>query len=207
MGDPTDGSLDFGSGDFTVEAWVRGTANDERSVVTKRPYGTPQPPYWQFTITDDSGHTGQIRANIFDGAASLQAYGPTVRTDDGLFHHVVVVFDRDAGISVFVDGVGKFTAGAVTGSVSSAGEFLLGKAGGYAYFKGDLDEVAVYPTSLSAARVNAHYAAARGIFGPGRMEDADLFSAVRALQTGALRAGRTAKRPYRIRQSRARARR
>jgi hypothetical protein len=157
MGDPTDGSLDFGTGDFSVEAWLKTTVNGERAVVSKRSSGA----YWQFTVTDDSGHTGEVRANISDGAVSKQVYGPPVRVDDGNWHHVVVAFDRDSAITVFVDGAGRSTAGATSGSVSNAAALVVGKASSYGYFQGDLDEVAVYPVVLSAVRVQAHLVAGR----------------------------------------------
>jgi hypothetical protein len=160
MGDPADGSLDFGTEDFTVEAWVRATANDERGIVSKKPTGGL--PYWQFTVTDDGSQIGRIRVNVFDGTVSQQAYGPPVRVDDGAWHHVVVAFDRDAGITVYVDGVNStFTAGAMAGDLSGAGEFVIGKASGQGQFKGDLDEVAVYAGLLDPARVAAHNSAGR----------------------------------------------
>ena len=37
MGDPVSGSIDFGTQDFSVEAWVKATANDERAIISKRP--------------------------------------------------------------------------------------------------------------------------------------------------------------------------
>jgi hypothetical protein len=161
MGDPADGRLDFGTHDFTAEAWVRATANDERVIIGKRAYGTPSPPYWQVTVSDDGSHVGQIRVNVFDGVVTPQVYGPNIRVDDGLWHHVVVAFDRDAGIIIYVDGVSAGTDGPTTGDVSNTGEFVLGKSPGYTEFKGDLDEVAVYPYLLSPQRVAAHYAAAQ----------------------------------------------
>ena len=164
MGDPADGSLDLGTGDFSAEAWVKTTANDERTLISKRPLGTPTPPHWQLTVTDDPGHVGEIRVNIFDGTVTRQVYGPVVRVDNGAWHHVVAVFDRDTGITVYVDGTSRFTAGAMAGSVSNAGEFLLGKATGYGYLSGTLDEAAVYPTALPAARVQVHWQVGR--FGP-----------------------------------------
>jgi hypothetical protein len=157
MGDPADGGLDFGAGDFSVEAWVKTTLNGERTVVSKRPSTGP---YWQFTVTDDSGHAGQIRVNASDGTVTRQAYGPAVRVDNGSWHHVVVVFDRDTCIVVHVDGQSSATAAPLPGDLSSSGPFLVGKATGYGYFSGEIDEVAVYPAALPPARVAAHFAAA-----------------------------------------------
>jgi hypothetical protein len=159
MGDPANGALDVGTGDFTVEAWLKTSVNGERTVVSKRPSSGP---YWQFTVTDDSGHAGHVRVNLSDGAVNRQAYGPAVRVDDGAWHHVAVVFDRDVGIIVYVDGSSASTAGASAGDVGNAASLLVGKATAYGYFSGDLDEVALYPHALQPARIGAHLAAAHG---------------------------------------------
>jgi hypothetical protein len=134
MADPANGSLDLGTSDFTVEAWGKTSVNGERAFVSKR--ASSSGPYWQFTVSDDPGHQGEIRANVSAGS-TREVYGPAIRVDDNAWHHVVVVYDRDAGITVYVDGVSR-------------------------YFAGDLDEVAIYPHVLPAARVLAHLSAGRG---------------------------------------------
>lgn len=159
MGDPASGVLDFTTEDFSAEAWVRTSVNGERTVVGKRPSTGP---FWQFTVTDDAGHVGEIRANASDGVTTRQAYGTGIRVDDGVWHHVVVVFDRDTGIVVYVDGQSRATAGPLTGDVGNSGPFIAGKATGYGYLAGDVDEIAVYAGILPPARVAAHYAAAQG---------------------------------------------
>lgn len=152
MNDPASGALDF-AGDFTVELWARTPVNGERTLVAKRGSG----PGWLLTVTDDPGHVGTVRATLSDGAVTRQGYS-TARVDDDAWHHIVVVFDRDSGIGFFVDGVASgFTAGAIAGSIANATAFQLGKLSGYGYFRGDLDEAAVYPEALSPARVRAHY--------------------------------------------------
>jgi Concanavalin A-like lectin/glucanases superfamily/Bacterial Ig-like domain/Calcineurin-like phosphoesterase len=153
MGDPANGSLDFGTGDFTVEAWVKTTVNGEETIVSKQPSTAP---YWQVTVTDDASHVGQVRATI-DAGTWRQAYS-LPRVDDGDWHQVVVVFVRASGITIYVDGTSsRFTSGAATGDVSNSGPFLIGKATGYAYFRGDIDEVSVYRGALSAQQVEAHF--------------------------------------------------
>jgi hypothetical protein len=156
--DPADGSLDFGVEDFTVEAWVKTTASDERGVVAKRSANAADP-YWAITITDDPNHNGQIRANYFDGTSVRTAYSSN-GVIDGAWHHVVVLFDRDAGITVSVDGLTKFTLLAIAPDISNTGELQIGKAPTNPYFRGDLDEVALYSGLLPIARIQAHAAAA-----------------------------------------------
>jgi len=156
MGDPGSGSLDLGTEDFTVELWLKSSRNAEQAIISKRASGEP---YWQVTVTDDGSHVGGIRVNAFDGAVTRQVYGPAIRVDDGTWHHVVVVFDRDTEITIYVDGVAQAAAGLFPGSVSNAAGLLVGKATGYSYFSGDLDEVAIYARALSPEQVRAHLAA------------------------------------------------
>jgi Concanavalin A-like lectin/glucanases superfamily len=161
MSDPTSGVLDFGTGDFTAEAWVKATADNERAIISKRVFFSSQP-YWEVTVSDDGGHKGEVRATVYNGTVTRQAYGPAIRVDkDGLWHHVVVLFDRDFGITVYVDGVSRTTTGTFTGNISNSGELLVGKSTSLfvPYFKGDLDEVALYGKLLSAGRIQAHRAA------------------------------------------------
>jgi hypothetical protein len=155
MGDPSSGTLDFGTTDFSVELSVKTTTNGERTLVGKRSSG----PGWLLTVTDDPGRAGTVRALLADGSVTRQAYS-SVRVDEGAWHHLVVVFDRETGIRFFVDGADAgFTPGPSAGSVGNAVAFQLGKASGYGYFRGDLDEVAVYALALTAERVQAHFAA------------------------------------------------
>jgi hypothetical protein len=156
--DAADGSLDFGTSDFTVEAWIKPDASDERVIVSKRS-GTAAEPYWSITVTDDPNHNGQIRAVYFDGTNTRTAYSSKI-TVDAAWHHVVVWFDRDSGITISVDGVSKTTALAITPDVSNTGELQIGKGPANPYFKGDIDEVALYAGLLPAERVQAHAAAA-----------------------------------------------
>ena len=159
MGDPASGLLDFGTGDFSVEFWLRTAVNAEQSVVSKVPGSGPS---WLLTVSDDPGGVGMIRARVTDGTVTRYAYSSSA-VDDNRWHHVVVAVDRDSGISIQVDGsTPRFTAGAAAGSISNTGSLLVGSGGGYPYFRGELDEVALYPTLLSAARATAHYDAARG---------------------------------------------
>ena len=75
---------------------------------------------------------------------------------DGAWHHVVVWYDRDAGITVSVDGVASFTAFVIAPDVSNTGTIEIGKAPTHNYFKGDLDEVALYRGLVPVPRMDAH---------------------------------------------------
>jgi hypothetical protein len=159
MGDPASGVLDFGSSDFTLEAWVKTSVNEEGCIVCKRG-GSGS--YYYATVTDDGGHVGEIRVNVYNGSIGRQVYGPAVRVDDGAWHHVAVAVDRDTSITVYVDGVSRVNLTPITGSVDNSAPFVIGKVQSYRYFQGDVDDVAVYAHVLPAARVQAHHSVGRG---------------------------------------------
>jgi hypothetical protein len=159
MGDPANGVLDFGAGDFSLELWLRTAVNAEQAVLSKAGATGPS---WLITVSDDPGAVGGIRVRIADGTVTRYAYS-TSRVDDNRWHHVVVAVDRDAGTSIQIDGAApQFAAGAAAGSISNAGSLIVGGGAGYPFFRGDVDEVAVYAGLLSSARATAHYDAARG---------------------------------------------
>ena len=151
--DPASGALDVDTGDFTIEAWVKTTLNGERAIVSKRDATR----YWQVTVTDDGSHTGQLRMNLFDGVVSREVYS-LHRVDNGAWHHIVILVDRDAGVRFFVDGLNSgFTVAPVPGDLGNAAPFMVAKSSGYANLNGDVDEVSLYKSLLPVSRVQAHY--------------------------------------------------
>jgi acid phosphatase type 7 len=162
MGNPASGIFKFGTSSFTLEAWiktpVRGTQlTDDMPIVAKQSPITANPS-WEVTFTDDTNFVGRIRAKLNDSTGTtLKAYSG-VRVDDGKWHHVVATFDRANGITVYVDAVPTFTAGATTGDVNNNTALLIGQERRvYPYFKGQIDEVALYRGLLPSARIKSHY--------------------------------------------------
>ena len=68
-----------------------------------------------------------------------------------------------AEVHIYVDGVDRTAAATNTTLTSNATALNIGRAStGSAYSSADIDEVAIYPTALSPARVLAHYQVGRG---------------------------------------------
>ena len=137
--------FDLGAGDFSVELWYKAT-------------GTARGDLFNFKTTNDFG----IFANQA-GAGSIGGWHngilPTSTTVPiNNWYHVVYV--RTGGtITLYVNGVASGSQ-ANAQSMSSGAEITVGDNKGGAWFAGSVDEVAYYPSALSAARVSAHYAAA-----------------------------------------------
>lgn len=162
MSDPASGALDIGTNDATIEAWVKGGAENDRAIISKRNFFSLDP-FWEIVVTDDQSRKGQVRVNVWNGSVSRVAYGPPIRVDKEGWHHVVVLLDRDTAITIYVDGVASTTPGAFTGTLANSAELILGKSTSLfvPYYKGDLDEVALYGKLLTPARVQAHLAKGR----------------------------------------------
>mgnify|MGYP000394769130 CR=1 FL=1 len=93
--------------------------------------------------------------------------------NDGRWHHVVATQGAD-GISLYVDGTRVAQNTAVTTAQTYSGYWRIGgdnlsswpSAPSSAYFRGAIDEVAVYSSALSSSQVSTHYAIGSGIQAP-----------------------------------------
>jgi hypothetical protein len=88
-----------------------------------------------------------------------------VTLDDGNWHFIVVTTNRTSA-TVYVDGnaVGTQNLGTALDTLPSSSGFIVGAAPWGQGFAGDLADVAVFPSALSAAQVSAQYST--GTAGP-----------------------------------------
>ena len=158
---------------ITLDAWFKvapGTLNSSKEyTLIGKGYTSYTSPYWQYTLSlCDCGSypkDAALRINI----------GGTVHDMDninsgwvyGYWNHIVGTYDG-SDMKMYVNGVlvgtqaesGSLTTYATPMGIGS--DLLSGS--NLANFPGDIDEVAVYPTALSAAHIATHYedAAAAG---------------------------------------------
>jgi hypothetical protein len=144
-------SLDLTSA-LTLEAWIKPTAlpaaGQFASVVTKEDAYSIQfeGSRIEFAVVQPGGVYKRLMAD----AGAIEA---------GKAYHVVGTYDG-ATQRLYINGVEVKNA-ALTGAVGTNGSpVTIGSWGTIEYFNGTIDEVAVYKTALSAARVQAHTTAA-----------------------------------------------
>jgi len=176
-GDPTD--VAFGTGTngyvtqtgsttntttFSVEAWVKTTSTAGGRLIG----------FGDAAAGTASGSTdcqlylapnGKVEFGLNDNTQVAIASASAV--NNGAWHHVVGTYSPATGAKLYVDGaLSASGTGATpttfTGYWRAGAEDLTGwpSAPTSRYLVGTIDEVAVYTTVLSAARVSAHYAAA-----------------------------------------------
>lgn len=160
---PVYDAINMGEKDFTIELWARSTDADGYLFCI----GT-------HNTTNVEGGTGNwIGLERKNGYLSFTIDDNVTKTDckdssaddvfDGQWHHIACVRDFAAKtMRLYVDGKERATASAVktNGINLSATElFFIGgdDESGNRTFDGDMDELTIYPKSLSAEQVEEHY--------------------------------------------------
>jgi YD repeat-containing protein len=163
---PTSGSTT--SYNLTFEAWFSTTSGGVILGQTNGSLPPDVPTGFAPAVYVDT--SGAVRESLFYHGSFVQnvASGPY---NDGRPHHVVAVYNSGAD-TLYVDGQLVGSIGQSQVGYASSYAYLLGNGytgsgwpstnGVWMPFKGTLDEVAVYGTALSTARVQAHFGAGSG---------------------------------------------
>lgn len=146
---------------FSIEAWFKTTTTVGGKIVG---FGTSQ--------TGSSGsfdrqiwmsNSGQLYFGVYTGA--IKTINSASSYNDGNLHHVVATLSS-AGMFLYIDGSQAASDATTTTAQNYTGYWRIGYDNlanwgtgtptSY-YFNGTIDEVAVYPTALSLARVQVHH--------------------------------------------------
>ncbi|GAA3693018.1 hypothetical protein GCM10023081_32980 [Arthrobacter ginkgonis] len=148
---------------FSTEAWFRTTTTRGGKIIG---YGN-----WINGTADlmdrhlYMSNTGTLYFGVRQSGVR-STVNTTTRYNDGQWHHAVTTLGSN-GMQLFVDGQLVASRADVTKGLDVLGYWKIGgdsmsSWGGRptsSYFAGDIDEVAIYPSVLSAAQVQNHYVA------------------------------------------------
>jgi hypothetical protein len=143
-------SLNATSG-VTIEAWVkRSKTGAWQNILAKPGNGAVAAQNYALWINT----TNQPVAYFGNGSSSISATAPAIDTN---WHHIVATYDETTA-KVYIDGVLRASANSNIQLTTNTQPLLIGRTtDNNRIFGGTLDEVAVYRTALSAARIGAHY--------------------------------------------------
>ena len=143
-----------GTGDMTVEAWVKPDA----SSATYQPFiSKGSPGTYEIGANFTAGKTGSLEWRSHSSTRVAAEFFP--ETLAGRWVHVAVVISG-TNVSFYRNGT-LFSTTTIASRTANTNALSIGRRSSTTTFKGDLDDVAYYGKALSAARVAAHFRAAR----------------------------------------------
>jgi RHS repeat-associated protein len=149
-------NLPVGNTDRSVEAWFATSSAGDQVIAS---WGTAGPGE-QFTLAVDGGN--QI---VLDADGQTATFTAASSFADGKFHQVVLTYAGATNAVIgYLDGqlIGADTLTTpLSTTVDSSGLTIGASSGSSNNFTGNLDEVAIYPSALTPARVQAHFSAAQ----------------------------------------------
>ncbi len=149
--------LNFGTGDFTIDAWIKTSSLEEPlPIVDKRSFG-PERGYALFL------RMGRLVLRIGDGVTGTEYVVPSPLVNDGVWHHVAAVQKRGStgGIKMFIDGAPAgptFPALTAAVNLTNPERLLIGGllpsslAPSFA-FEGLIDEVELFNRALTPSQI------------------------------------------------------
>ena len=147
---------------FSVEAWVKTTSTTGGKIVGFGDSRTGTSSSYDRHVYMDG--SGKIWFGVYPGG--VRTVNSSTSYNDGPWHQVVATLGS-AGMALYVDGKRIAQRADVTSAQGYSGYWRIGgdNIGGWpnqpstAFIAADIDEVSVYPASLSLAQVIAHYEA------------------------------------------------
>lgn len=161
-------SLNFDSNaNFSIEMWIKAGASDlfnsNVPLFEKRTKGQGRAFWIGYSLSLNQGHLAFAMGSSPLSATNVSVFtssGPDLR--DGMFHHVAVTLNRSLinGGSLYVDGqlVLSFDPTSRSGSLVTTAPLYLGAPAitlGNSFFRGLIDEPAIYNRALSATEILA----------------------------------------------------
>ena len=147
---------------FTLEAWINTTTTSGGKIIGFGNAATGSSSSYDRHVYMDN--RGRIWFGVYPGG--VRTLNSTASYNDGAWHHVVAELGPD-GMTLYVDGKRVAQRTDVTSGQDYQGVWRVGgdNLNGWpsqptsAYFAGAIDDVAVYPTELTATQVVDNYAA------------------------------------------------
>lgn len=149
VGDPANGSLDFGTGDFSIATWVKFyTLGGTDFFIEKGTQGATGDPGYSLV----KGSTDVLGFRLQDDVGSRLAQNSTYTLSNNVWYHVVWTFDRDSNATLYIDGkkIETMNISTENGSIDSSDPFTISRNGA---MNGEVDDVRVYNYALTAEQV------------------------------------------------------
>jgi hypothetical protein len=147
-------ALDIGEEDFSIEAWIKTSAQGHMRIIDKKDASTG----WLLSI-----NTSEQLNYVLDDTGGDATYTGSTNISDGNWHHVVISADRSGNGIIYLDKAVDSTddISARSALLDSTSSIFIGAdapSGDSLFFDGSIDEVRVYKgKALTLAEVTKNY--------------------------------------------------
>ena len=155
-------TLDFTNTDaFSISCWFKRTRTGvSEFLISKQDSTTNSRGYTLLIPFDDNKVTVVIRNNTASSGRLI--VDCTTAITDTNWHHIVMTYDGSSnvsGVNLYLDGNNDtgVTSGTLSATISNTASFQVGAKNGANEFSGNIDEVAVWDSELSASNVTTIY--------------------------------------------------
>jgi hypothetical protein len=151
---------DTRSTNYSIETWIRTTTTSGGQIV-----GMGDRVQFLSRSRDKLIYMNNRGQLVFGTNPAGRTATTTASYNDGRWHHVVATQSSSAGMRLYVDGTLRAGNAAATSGTSVTGYWRVGadSLSGWPsrpssdYFRGQIDETAVYPSVLSASQIAQHH--------------------------------------------------
>jgi hypothetical protein len=155
--------FDFdGSSPYTIEAWVSvdinpGDQNYRHVIAHDDQTMDPLRQEWSLVVHGGEGFKFERIVDGDDNGSVVQAIGDQ-QVGNGVVHHVVGVYDDAHVVRMWIDGVaGPQKQSAVAAKPKTTAMFIGATDANGGFFRGTIDDVAIYAKALPEDRIKAHW--------------------------------------------------
>jgi len=155
-------TLDFTNTDaFSISCWFKRTRSGvSEFLISKQDSTSNSRGYTLLIPFDDNKVTVVIRNNTASSGRLI--VDCTTAITDTNWHHIVMTYDGSSnvnGVNLYLDGNNDtgVTSGTLSATISNTASFQVGAKNGASQFSGNIDEVSIFNSELSASDVTAIY--------------------------------------------------
>lgn len=152
------------TGAISMELWVKFNSLSATQILASKYLTTGNQRSIQIA-TNDLSPFNTFKFYVSADGAALKIITGSTAISTGQWYHIIATFSPSSRMSIYVNGVqdATDTTGIPSSLLNTTADWIIANRSGLPVNSADatIDEVAIYNTALSAARVLAHYQAAR----------------------------------------------
>lgn len=150
----------FTVGSFSISMWINTTATGEVVALSKHEAGTFNG--YLMVVNSGAGYGVQDKAWFYGSNPAGAEANSTTTVNDGVWHHLVGVYQSGVSISIFIDGAPVESVQTAYTIASNSAPFLIGgfniSGTPTAAYTGLVDDVQIYNNALNDTEVDFLYA-------------------------------------------------